>query len=142
MFSVSALSSVSQLLFVSGGVTEIGSVRNIKIKSGNKEHNFDLYKLLTEGDMTQDIRLKSGDVIFIPPIQKSAIIDGGVMRPGRYELLNDDDISELINLAGGLSDRGYIKQVFVERYRADEDLPIILNFDLSNDNNMLSLIHI
>jgi len=136
MFSVSSLSSVSQLLFVTGGVTDIGSIRNIKVRNGSNEHNFDLYKLLTEGDVSQDIRLKSGDVIFIPPIKKSAIIDGGVMRPGRYELHENDDISELIELAGGLSDRGYLKQVFVERYKTDEDLPVILNFDLSDNKNM------
>ena len=66
-YTVSALSSLTNLLFVSGGVNEKGSVRNIEVKRNGKTiHVFDLYDLLLKGNAKSDIRLLSGDVVFIP----------------------------------------------------------------------------
>ena len=135
-YSVSALSTVSQVLFVAGGVSEIGSLRNIAIKNdGSRKGIFDVYKLLTDGDTQGDIRLQSGDVIFVPPIDKTVIIDGAVRRPGRYELITNETLSDLLKLSGGLDNRAYLKKIFIERYTNDKDLPVIINLDISNNAN-------
>ena len=133
-YSVSALSTVSQMLFVAGGPTEIGSLRDIQVlESGNKKSTFDVYKLLTEGNTGGDIRLKSGDVVFIPPSKKVVMIDGAVKRPGRYELIENETIDDLILLAGGLDNRAYLKKALLERYNPNDDFPLIVNLDLSDD---------
>ena len=138
-FSVSALSSVSQLLFVAGGVSDIGSLRNIHIKKNGKiSSSFDLYRLLTEGDDTQDIRLQSGDVVFIPPINNTVIIDGAIRRPGRYEIIEGETIGDIIKLAGGVTNRAFIKQISIERYDFKNDLPVIINLDLRKALNIES----
>ena len=67
-YSVSALTTVTQALFQAGGVTDIGSLRNIKIRrAGSMIATFDTYDLLMRGDVSDDIRLQSGDVVFVPP---------------------------------------------------------------------------
>ena len=56
-YAVSGLSTVSQLLFVSGGITDIGSLRNIEIRRSDKLiATFDLYDLLMKGIAKDDIK--------------------------------------------------------------------------------------
>ena len=103
-YTVSALSSLTNLLFVSGGVSERGSVRNIQVKrSGQTEHVFDLYELLLKGDTNSDIRLLDGDVIFIPLINKTARAEGFFRRPHLYEVKEGDSVEDLIFYAGGFT---------------------------------------
>ena len=103
-FSVSALSSLTNALFVSGGVNEKGSVRNIEVRrNGKTVHTFDLYDLLLKGDAKSDIRLMSGDVVFIPIIRKTARAEGYFRRPSLYELTEGDRIKDLIFYAGGFT---------------------------------------
>ena len=103
-YTVSALSSLTNLLFVSGGVSERGSVRNIQVKrSGLTEHVFDLYELLLKGDTNSDIRLLDGDVIFIPLINKTARAEGFFRRPHLYEVKEGDSVEDLIFYAGGFT---------------------------------------
>ena len=136
VYAVSGLSTVSQLLFVAGGITDIGSLRNIEIRRSNKLiTTFDLYDLLTKGSAKDDIRLQSGDVVFVPTIKKSAFIDGAVRRPGKYELKDNEDISELFDLAGGLTNRAYKKQIQIERFDHSNELPSIINLDVTKSDN-------
>jgi len=103
-YSVSALSSVTNALFVSGGVNEKGSVRNIEVRrNGKAVLTFDLYDLLLKGNANSDIRLMSGDVIFIPIIEKTARAEGHFRRPNLFELNEDDTIKDLISYAGGFT---------------------------------------
>jgi len=135
-YSVSALSTVSQMLFVAGGPSEIGSLRDIQVlESGKKKSTFDVYKLLTEGNTDGDVRLKSGDVVFIPPSKKVVMIDGAVKRPGRYELIENETIDDLILLAGGLDNRAYLKKALLERYNPNDDFLLTVNLDLSDDQS-------
>jgi len=135
-YSVSGLSTVSQLLFVAGGITDIGSLRNIEIRRSNKLiSTFDLYDLLTKGNAKGDIRLQSGDVVFIPTIKKSIFVDGAVRRPGRYELVKNESISKLIELTGGLENRAFLKKISIERYDYNTDIPVIINLDLTDKKN-------
>ncbi len=135
-YSVSGLSTVSQLLFVAGGISEIGSLRNIQVKrAGEIISKFDVYALLKNGDATGDIRLQSGDVVLIPPINKSIFIDGAVRRIGKYEIKDDESIIDLIELAGGTKSRAFLKRVLIERFSQSEDMPSIINIDLTLPNN-------
>tara|TARA_Y100000590_G_scaffold462377_1_gene626332 strand:- start:6877 stop:9648 length:2772 start_codon:yes stop_codon:yes gene_type:complete len=135
-YSVSGLSSVSQLLFVAGGMSDIGSLRNSQVRrSGQIIASFDLYKLLTEGKADGDIRLQSGDIIFIPPVKKTVYIDGAVNRVGRYELKENETISSLISFAGGLKNRAFLRQIQIERYNNDGEPPSIINLDYSAEES-------
>ena len=137
MYSISGLSSVSQMLYFAGGINDIGSLRNIQVRRMNEViATFDLYELLTQGNAANDIRLHSGDVIFIPTAQKTSFIDGAVKRPGRYELKENETISDLIRLAGGFENRAYLRQIYIERYDQNIDVPSIINLDLTKQENL------
>lgn len=102
-YLISGLSTLSNALFVSGGVNTSGSLRNIQHKrNGKTVTNFDIYDLLLKGDTTNDSRLQSGDVILIPTITNRIAVTGEVQRPGLYELLENENIEALISYAGGL----------------------------------------
>ena len=130
-YAVSALSKVSQLLYVAGGVNNIGSLRKIEtIRNGSVIAVFDTYDLLTKGLSKGDIRLQSGDVIFVPPIKKSVVISGAIKRPGRYELIEQETFEDLIKLSGGLNNRAYLKNISLETYDPIDSLPKMINIDL------------
>ena len=66
-YSMSALSTLSQSIFIAGGITDTGSYRSVQLKrQGKIVRSFDLYDLLLFGDNSGDERLQSGDVVFIP----------------------------------------------------------------------------
>ncbi|MDG9667343.1 SLBB domain-containing protein [Hahella sp. CR1] len=115
-YTVSSLSTMTNALFVSGGVRPTGSLRNIQLKrQGKLISALDLYDLLLSGDTSADHRLQPGDVIFIPPKGKAVGVDGYVQRPAVYELKNEKTISGVVELAGGLRAEAYPKFTKVER---------------------------
>ena len=107
MYTVSALSTLTNSIFLSGGVSQNGSLRNIQLKrNGAVVSSFDFYDLLLNGDTSQDVRLSSGDVVFIPQAKKTVGIEGEVFRPGIYEVNEDESIQDLIRFAGSLKPKG------------------------------------
>jgi polysaccharide export outer membrane protein len=102
-YTVSGLSTMTNALFVSGGVKKIGSLRNIQLKrNGRLVTTLDLYDLLLHGDTSNDRQLLPGDVIFIPPIGQTVSVDGAVRRPAIYELKTEHTVAQAIEVAGGL----------------------------------------
>lgn len=102
-YTVSGLSTITNALFVSGGVKNTGSLRNIELKrNGNTVGKLDLYDLLLKGDTRGDARLLPGDVIFIPPLGPTVGLAGEVRRPAIYELRGETSVAQLIQLGGGL----------------------------------------
>ncbi len=100
-YTVGSLSSLTNVLFASGGVSKLGSLRNIELKrQGKVVKMYDFYDLLLSGDTSEDIRLQDGDTIFIPLIKKRVAMNGSVMRDGYFELKDGDLFSDLISLAG------------------------------------------
>lgn len=103
-YTVSSLTTISNALYVSGGVSEKGSLRNIQLKrEGKLIRSYDLYDLLLSGDTSKDARLQTGDVIFIPIIKKKVRIQGAVRRPALFEMTENETLEDLISLASGLT---------------------------------------
>jgi polysaccharide export outer membrane protein len=102
-YTVSGLSTITNALFVSGGVKKIGSLRNIELKrNGQTVTRFDLYDLLLRGDTRADARLLAGDVILIPPVGATVGLGGEVRRPAIYELKDETTAADLLRVGGGL----------------------------------------
>lgn len=130
-YTISSLSTVTHALLASGGITDIGSLRNIQVlRNERKVANLDLYDLLLKGDRTNDVRLQAGDVIFIPTAKEMVSISGQVLRPAIYEIKNENTIEDLISMAGGLSPKSYPKVSTLDRIREDGFLTI-LDLDLT-----------
>lgn len=130
-YTVSSLSTVMNALYVSGGIKDVGSLRNIKLKrNGQLVSTIDLYDFLLKGDTRADRRLQSGDVIFIPSVNKTASVAGEVVRPAIYEVKNEKSISELVDLAGGLLPSAYAQDVRIERIN-NKNQKTALDIDLT-----------
>jgi len=132
-YAISGLSTLTNALFASGGVKRIGSLRDIQIKrQGKIVSRLDLYDLLLRGDNSADVRLLAGDVIFIPPIGKTAAVAGRVRRPAIYELKDEKNVGDLIAMAGGLAPDAYPQVAKVERILENRDRTV-LSVDLSKE---------
>ncbi len=115
-YTVSGLSTLTNALFVSGGVRKIGSLRRVQLKrSGTVVTEMDLYDLLIQGDTSDDARLMPGDVIFIPTVGPLAAVAGEVLRPAIYEMNGPMTVRELIDLAGGLRSTAFTDLIQLER---------------------------
>jgi polysaccharide biosynthesis/export protein len=106
-YTVSGLSTITNALFVSGGIKKIGSLRNIQLKRGGRViTTLDLYDMLLNGDTSADARLLPGDVIFVPPVGATVGLSGEVRRPAIYELRDETTAAQLLQLGGGLLPNG------------------------------------
>lgn len=138
-YSVSALTTVTQALFQAGGVTDIGSLRNIQVKRGGElVTQFDAYDLLMRGDATGDVRLQSGDVIFVPPYAGVAEVQGEVKRPMVYELVGSETVADLVAMAGAYTQQAYPSLAVLTRKPADGSLAAAISLNL-NDAETQSL---
>jgi protein involved in polysaccharide export with SLBB domain len=119
-YTVSGLSTITNALFVSGGVKTIGSLRKIELKrAGKTVRRLDLYDLLLRGDTRADERLQPGDVIFIPAIGPTVAVAGEVNRPAIYELTGPTSAADVIAIAGGLTPRADSQLATAERIGAN-----------------------
>jgi protein involved in polysaccharide export with SLBB domain len=101
---VGGLATMTTALFSSGGITAIGSLRDVQLKrQGKVVRRLDLYDLLIEGNTADDAQLLPGDVIFIPPVGPTVSVEGEVKRPAIYELRGDATSADLLRMAGGLT---------------------------------------
>ena len=132
---MSSLTTVSHALFVSGGVSDIASLRNIQVKRGGKlVANFDLYDLLIRGDSSNDIILKPGDVVFIPSVGEQVTVDGLVKRPAIFELKKGETAEHLLKMAGGIKPNAYAKSVIVERFNNQHKEVLSVDFSKEQVN--------
>lgn len=130
-YTVSALTSVTQALFVAGGVSEIGSLRHIFVKrNGKLVQHFDAYDLLLRGDAKNDVSLQNGDVVFIEPVRALAEVTGEVQRPALFEVTAEDTLDTLLKMAGGAKSGAYLKSAVVQRFN-DQQLRTLVNVDLT-----------
>jgi len=115
-YLVSGLSTMTNALFLAGGVSKKGSLRHILLKRDGKTiRDLDLYDFLLRGNSSGDLRLMPGDVIFIPPIGRTVAVAGEAVRPAIYELRGEKTVQDIIRLAGGLMPSADTAHVQVDR---------------------------
>jgi len=131
-YAVSAMSTLFNALYMAGGPTGSGSFRQIKLIRDRDQTSVDLYDFLITGDKSCDLPLLSGDVIFVPLAGSQAIIRGQVRRPGIYELVGAEKISDLLALAGGPTAEAYLGRMMLDRI-GESDSRKIVDLDFSGD---------
>jgi polysaccharide export outer membrane protein len=140
-YSVSGLSTVLQVLFSGGGVTDIGSLRQIQVKRrGKVVEELDAYDILLRGDTSGDIRLASGDTVFVPTVDRLVTIDGEVKRPAIYEVLPSETLGNLLEMAGGLNASGYAKSASIRRFETGRSSTTRIQFDLTDRKDLNALL--
>lgn len=116
-YTIASTSTLVNALFASGGPSAKGSMRRIQVRRGNKTLvEFDLYDMLLKGDTAKDVRLRQGDVIFIPPVGPLVGVAGSVNVPAVYELKDTQaPLGEVMAWAGGLATSAKGRSATIER---------------------------
>ena len=115
-YTLTSFSTVFHALYSAGGVSNIGSLRNVKVaRAGKTAATLDIYEYIMKGKIQDDIRLQEGDVIIVPPYEALVKITGKVKRPMRYEMKENESIATLLAYAGDFSADAYKKTLRVVR---------------------------
>jgi polysaccharide biosynthesis/export protein len=115
-YQISSLGTVLTALYAAGGVTERANLRAVEVRRfGKPLATLDLYDYLLRGDTHSDIRLETGDVVFVPVHGTRARLDGAVVRPATYELKAGETLADLIGAAGGFRPEAARKRIKVHR---------------------------
>lgn len=125
-YTLSAMSTLLNALFASGGPSPTGTLRDIQVKRGNTvATSFDLYDMLTKGDKRADITLRDGDVIYIPEAGPRVALTGNVKNPGIFELKGPATTADLVNWAGGLDSAAEAGDIVVEKNTGNVYKPVL-----------------
>ena len=111
-YVMSSFATLFNALYMAGGVTEIGSLRDVRLYRNNREiAKVDLYDYLQNGVLKDDIRLDDNDVVMVSSHSMLVNISGRVRRPMFYEMKSGESVSTLIEYAGGLESDAYKKDI-------------------------------
>lgn len=115
-YTLSAFASVFHALYSAGGITDLGSVRNICVaRNGNTVATVDVYDYILKGKTDGNINLQEGDVVIVPTYDMIVKIDGRVKRPMKYEMKDNETVSNLLKYAGSFTNNAYKNSVRVIR---------------------------
>ena len=133
-YTMSSLANMLNALYIAGGITETGSLRNIQIiRNTRVAGTYDLYSLLLKGDNGGDLKLFSGDVVHVPVIGPLVAISGEVKRPAIYELNGNETVVDALKLAGGLTPEAYLASISLDRV-GPNDSRLLLDLDLADSS--------
>lgn len=123
---------VSEIIELAGGFTPEASIRNITLQGNTGQWTADLLKCIAIGDNSANPFLCKGEFVQVPSrrtINRFVSLSGNVNRPGIFELINGDKLSELIAFAGG----------FIGNF---EDLEIIISAADGQEKNRIEIINL
>lgn len=116
LYQVAGAGSVLSALYSAGGPTARGTFRKIEVRRGSTLlGTVDLYNYLLRGINSNDLRLTSGDVVFVPPHGPQAKVTGEILRPAIYELVSNETLRDLIASAGGFTEQALTTRVQISR---------------------------
>lgn len=122
-FTLPSLSTVFTAVYLAGGPTNLGSLRNVRVyRQGKLYKTIDYYDFLINGNSSDNERLEDNDLIIIPPYETLVSISGSVKRPMYYELNENETIADLIQYAAGFSARADISMAHVERVKGERTM--------------------
>ena len=122
-YQVSGLATVFNVLYLTGGPTEKGTLRAIQLVRDNKVvNNIDLYPFLQKGILPQNIRLQDQDVLVFTPNQKRVELGGQVKRPFIYELLPNENLKQALDFAGGFSENAFTDRIKIVQVNGREKI--------------------
>lgn len=142
-YNLSSLSNILHALYRAGGVSELGSLRDIQLmRKGKKVATVDVYDFILNGKSADDIKLEEGDVIIVPAYDRLVEINGNVKRPMTYEMKDGETVADLVEYAGGFAGDAYKENISVVRQNGREyqvftvDAPDYASFVLADGDEL------
>lgn len=119
-YTLSAFSTVFNALYLAGGITDIGTLRNIKVtRNGRTVSTVDVYDFIINGKLTGNVMLKDNDAIIVGAYDALVSIDGAIKRPMLYEMRKGEALNSLLTYSGGFTGDANKSVVSVERKTSD-----------------------
>lgn len=142
-YYLSSLSNLYHALYRAGGVSDLGSLRDIQlVRKGKKVASVDVYDFIMNGKSPDNITLEEGDIIVVPAYGRLVEVAGNVKRPMVYELRDGETVANLLDYAGGFSGNAYRENVRVVRQNGKEyqvytvDAPDYASFVLEDGDEL------
>lgn len=121
-----SLATVITAIAAAGGASEHGSLRQVRVIRGDQKiAEIDLYELFAQGRGIRSVPLEPGDTVFVPVATKVVAVYGEVRRPAFYELLDDNTLGAVLELAGGLRASAFAAQTEIRRWKDHDHLEIV-----------------
>ncbi len=115
-YTLSAFATVFHALYMAGGISDLGTLRNIKVyRQGRLISTVDVYQFILSGRLAGNVRLADNDVIQVGTYDAIVDITGRVKRPMAYELREDESLATLLKYSGGFASDAYKKSLRVLR---------------------------
>ena len=115
-YTVSAFATVFHALYMAGGISDLGTLRNIKVyRQGRLISTVDVYQFILSGRLAGNVRLADNDVVQVGPYESIVDITGRVKRPMAYELRENESLTTLLKYSGGFTNDAYKKSLRVLR---------------------------
>ena len=115
-YTLSAFSTLFNALYMAGGISELGSLREINVyRNGKSVSKIDVYDYIINGNNVGNIRLQDNDLVVVGPYNAIVNIQGKVKRPMMYEMKNEESLAKLLSYTGGLTGDAYDKNIRVIR---------------------------
>jgi len=119
-YTLPSLSTLFSALYMAGGPTRMGTVRDIKLYRGGRLHiAMDVYDFIIRGDFSKNIRLEDNDLIKVEPFISHVSINGAVKRPMTYDMKEHETVLDILKYAAGFS--GNANQTRVQLIRINGD---------------------
>jgi len=115
-YQISSLGTVFTALYAAGGVTERARLRGVEVqRQGKSVATLDMYDYLLRGDTRADVRLETGDVVFVPIHESRVRVTGAVLRPAIYETKSGETLADMVAAAGGFRPNAALERLKVQR---------------------------
>lgn len=115
-YTLPSLATLFNALYSAGGVSNIGSLRNIKLyRAGKEVATLDVYDYLLKGKTEVDMPLQDGDMIVVAPYENIVQITGKVKRPRLYEMKRGETVADLVNFSGDFAGDAYSENLSLAR---------------------------
>lgn len=133
-YSLSSLSSAFNALYAAGGISDIGTLRNIKVfRGGRTVAVIDVYDYILNGNNKGDIILQDNDVIVVGPYECLVNLRGKVKRPMFYEMKHKESVKTILKYAGGYTGDAYKKSIrLIRKSGAEYSIHSVDEFDMAN----------
>ena len=121
-YTLSGLSSAFNALYMAGGISNIGTLRNIQVyRSGRRIATIDVYDYILNGNVKGDVHLQDNDVIVVGAYDCLVQVKGSIKRPMWYEMKKDETVRDILDYSGGFSGNAYTKSVRLLRKAGSEN---------------------
>lgn len=102
------------IIGIAGGLSENAGYQ-ISLRLAEEFEDIDIAKALKDPSHQSNVTLKGGEVIFVPEAKQEVLVFGQVQKPGRYGYKQGDDLTTIIALAGGLTNKADVSRIEIKR---------------------------